>query len=125
MTIPRTIGAAGLIAICVLGACGKKDDAVKGNGARGDAGAMVARTHRLDEFRISGSLTEEEVAAQLGAPARVVGSGVTWYVYELDDGRELWLRFGQGMNVPHILMDADLYERRGEAMEKVQRIFGD
>ena len=61
---------------------------------------LKIRPGLLDEgLAVSYKFTEkssfQELAVDLGEPVRSEGSGVTWQIYALSDGSELWLFFSQ------------------------------
>jgi hypothetical protein len=50
-------------------------------------------THKLTDFKLSPSLSLNELTHEMGTPDDEIGSGTTWFVYKLDDGRQLHFHF--------------------------------
>jgi hypothetical protein len=53
----------------------------------------MARCLRLNEIKLSAQLTRVQVLVDWGLPDAIMGSGVEYLVYELEDGRHLRLMF--------------------------------
>ena len=59
----------------------------------GAAEAATGRTYSLADFPIRAGVTLEEVKAAVGPPTRIIGFGVSYYVYDLSPTEELVLSF--------------------------------
>lgn len=64
------------------------------------------RSLRLSDINLSEQLTKEQVISNWGPPDAIVGSGVEYLCYTLEDGCQLGLRFAS--KKPHQLLDAFL-----------------
>lgn len=53
----------------------------------------TTRKLQLNEIKLSVQLTKEQIFAQWGSPNAIEGSGVEYWVYNLEDERLLWLLF--------------------------------
>jgi hypothetical protein len=77
--------------------------------------------HKLSDFHLTSALSAEELFKTIGPPTRYAGSGVTYFVYELEDERELWLRFAPQKRdgFTHLVL-ASLFARKNGRMEPEQ-----
>src|SRR5262249_41911440 len=50
-----------------------------------------AKYRRLSDIALTTNLTEAQVYTVWGEPDRREGSGIDYQVYQLEDGRELWI----------------------------------
>jgi hypothetical protein len=53
----------------------------------------VGKTYNLADFPIRAGLTPEQLEAAVGPPSRIIGFGVSYYVYDLASNEELLLSF--------------------------------
>jgi hypothetical protein len=53
----------------------------------------AARRRTLTDFELRPSLSLNELTREMGPPNDEIGSGTTWFVYKLDDGRQLHFHF--------------------------------
>jgi hypothetical protein len=77
--------------------------------------------HKLSRFRLSPTLSADEVVATIGLPAAYEGSGYTGYVYNLENNEQLWLWFVPEGSFTHLLM-AVVYGKDG-GHDAERRIF--
>ncbi len=87
----------------------------------GDASRPARREHySLSEFVLEPSLTSQDLIAAIGEPSRVLGSGLSYYVYDLSSGEELWLMFDLG---PDAGLDRAFTVSPGEAASDGQQVW--
>jgi hypothetical protein len=80
------------------------------NDASGTSRTTAKMKPRLELHKIKFSiqLTKKQFLADWGPPDAIEGSGVQYLVYELDDGRSLWLLFAS--QAPQPLLKARVYD---------------
>lgn len=108
---------------CIAGSCSNgKDKPTTNQGlpefrtgdrtdATGTPAAPPARPLKLGAIRPTAQLTKEQFLSEFGPPEAVEGSGVEYLVYQLDDGRRLWLLFAA--RNPHPLLKVIVFSREG------------
>lgn len=77
------------ICIAIFTGCAKQGSPTRQNTADYTQNTI----NSINGLKLSAELTEEEVLANWGPPDAIVGSGFEYLVYELKDGRRLWLLF--------------------------------
>ena len=85
LVMAAVIGTLPLIGACEATGRGERPD----DSTHADDGDVRV----IDGIILEPGMPYDEFVAKNGPPTRTWGSGVTWYVYELSDGRELSLFF--------------------------------
>ncbi len=110
-----------LFGCSLLSACQASTKKADGERSETDYERTDPRIHSLNEFRLNDALVASQLIADVGYPARYVGSDVTWFVYRLEDGNELWLLF---KIVPHEgFLNLTAAQIRGSGGNTISRVF--
>jgi hypothetical protein len=89
-----------------------------------DWGKTDSTVHQLGEFHLTPGLSVKELFKTVGPPARYSGSGVTYFVYALENGKELRLRFApQDRDGSGCLVWASIAARKNGRMEQEEILF--
>jgi hypothetical protein len=75
------------------------------------------RRLRLSDIKFDATLTKKQVFAIWGPPDAVAGFGLEYQVYELEDGRKVWLLFAQ--QEPRPLIKAIAYVNNKDAKAEI------
>jgi hypothetical protein len=103
-----------LLTACIAWCCSRgeeqADQDVADQATVAEQGSNLVKQGRtLADFepKLSKSLTYKEVEEAFGKPDRMPGSGLLIYAYDLADGREIWMAFGNEGKVVYARVRAE------------------